>query len=70
MLVAHRKRVMGKHTNGRWINLLGSGGTGAMVAAATGLVLTWSHACFGPSPRAGQMIGVHDNAAVGVAHCT
>ena len=44
MLVAHRERVMGKHTNGRWINLLGWGATGAMFAAATVLALTWGHA--------------------------
>jgi Mn2+/Fe2+ NRAMP family transporter len=41
MLVASSKQVMGKHTNGRWITLLGWGATGAMFAAATGLVLTW-----------------------------
>lgn len=41
MLVARNKRVMGKHTNGRWINLLGWGATGAMFVAAAGLVLTW-----------------------------
>ncbi len=44
MLVANSKRVMGKHTNGRWTNLLGWGATGAMFAAAGGLVLTWSQA--------------------------
>jgi Mn2+/Fe2+ NRAMP family transporter len=40
MLVANSKRVMGKHTNGRWINVLGWGATGARFAAAAGLVLT------------------------------
>ena len=34
MLVANSKQVMGKHTNGRWINLLGWVATGAMFAAA------------------------------------
>ncbi len=41
MLVANSKRVMGKHTNGRWINLVGLVATDAMFAAAAGLVLTW-----------------------------
>jgi Mn2+/Fe2+ NRAMP family transporter len=44
MLVANSKRVMGKHTNGLWINLLGLVATGAMSAAASGLVLTWGQA--------------------------
>ena len=44
MVVANSKHLLGKHTNGRWINLLGWGATGAMVAAAAGLILTWGHA--------------------------
>jgi NRAMP (natural resistance-associated macrophage protein)-like metal ion transporter len=44
MLVANSKRVMGKHTNGRWINVLGWGATAAMFAAAAGLLLTWGQA--------------------------
>ena len=44
MLVANSKRVMGKHTNSRWINVLGWGATGAMFAAAAGLLVTWGQA--------------------------
>jgi Mn2+/Fe2+ NRAMP family transporter len=44
MLVANSKRVMGKRTNGRWINVLGWGATTAMFAAAAGLLVTWGQA--------------------------
>ncbi len=41
MLVANDKRVMGRLTNGRWLNGLGWAAAIAMFAAAIGLVLTW-----------------------------
>jgi NRAMP (natural resistance-associated macrophage protein)-like metal ion transporter len=44
MLMANSKKVMGEHTNGRWINVLGWCATVAMFAAAAGLVLTWGQA--------------------------
>jgi NRAMP (natural resistance-associated macrophage protein)-like metal ion transporter len=41
MLVANDQQVMGRLTNGRWLNGLGWAATIAMFAAAIGLVLTW-----------------------------
>jgi Mn2+/Fe2+ NRAMP family transporter len=41
MLVANDGGVMGERTNGRWLNFVGWGTTGAMFAAAIGLVVTW-----------------------------
>jgi NRAMP (natural resistance-associated macrophage protein)-like metal ion transporter len=44
MLMANSQKVMGQHTNGRWINVLGWCATGGMFAAAGGLLLTWGQA--------------------------
>lgn len=41
LLVANNRSVMGKRTNGRWLNILGGLTTAAMLAAAAGLFLTW-----------------------------
>jgi NRAMP (natural resistance-associated macrophage protein)-like metal ion transporter len=41
MLVANDRQVMGRRTNGRWLNVLGWGTTLVMFAAAIGLVATW-----------------------------
>ena len=41
MLVANNRKVMRKHVNGRWANILGWTTTLVMFAAAVGLVLTW-----------------------------
>jgi NRAMP (natural resistance-associated macrophage protein)-like metal ion transporter len=41
MLVANDRRVMGRRTNGRWLNVLGWGTVLVMCAAAIGLVATW-----------------------------
>jgi NRAMP (natural resistance-associated macrophage protein)-like metal ion transporter len=42
MLVASNRRVMGERVNGRWANVVGWATTATMLAAAIGLVLTWS----------------------------
>jgi len=42
MLIANNKKVMGRHVNGRWMNVLGWGATIVMFAAALGLILTWN----------------------------
>jgi Mn2+/Fe2+ NRAMP family transporter len=41
MLVANDRQVMGRRTNGRWLNVLGWGTTLVMFAAAIGLVASW-----------------------------
>ena len=42
MLVGNNRRVMGRHVNGRWTNILGWTTTAVMFAAAVALVLTWN----------------------------
>ena len=41
MLVSNNRAVMGERVNGPWINILGWLATGAMFAAAAGLVASW-----------------------------
>lgn len=41
MVVSNNKKIMGKRTNGRGINLLGWATTAVMLAAAIGLFATW-----------------------------
>jgi NRAMP (natural resistance-associated macrophage protein)-like metal ion transporter len=41
MLVSNNRRVMGEHTNGRALNLVGWAATAVMFAAAAGMLLTW-----------------------------
>lgn len=40
MLVSNNRKVMGKHVNGKWTNILGWAATAVMFAAAIGLLLT------------------------------
>jgi Mn2+/Fe2+ NRAMP family transporter len=47
MLMANNKKIMGKHTNGSWINVRGWCATVAMFAAAAGRILTWRQALIG-----------------------
>lgn len=42
MLTANDRRIMGRWTNGRWLNGLGWGTTFVMAAAAIGLTATWA----------------------------
>jgi Mn2+/Fe2+ NRAMP family transporter len=41
MLVSNNRAIMGDRVNGKGINILGWLATGAMVAAAVGLLVTW-----------------------------
>jgi NRAMP (natural resistance-associated macrophage protein)-like metal ion transporter len=42
MLVSNNPKVMGKHTNGLVVNVLGWAAAAIMVAAAVGMILTWN----------------------------
>ncbi|PYV85544.1 MAG: hypothetical protein DMG93_01090 [Acidobacteria bacterium] len=43
MLAVNNRRIMGEHTNGRWLKLLGWLTTAAVSAAAAGLIWSWIH---------------------------
>ena len=43
MLAVDNRRIMGEHTNGRWLKLLGWLTTAAVSAAAAGLIWSWIH---------------------------
>ena len=40
MLVGNNRKIMGEHTNGFWLNLLGWTATAAMAIAAAAFLLT------------------------------
>jgi NRAMP (natural resistance-associated macrophage protein)-like metal ion transporter len=43
MLAVNNRKIMGEHTNGRWLKVLGWLTTAAVTAAAAGLVWSWAH---------------------------
>ena len=41
MLAANNRKIMGDHTNGRWLKFFGWITTAAVTASAAGLVWSW-----------------------------